>query len=562
MGEGGWVGRLAGRVAAASDAGGATGFRLARYFTFTSLVAFGVVGLALFVLQRGEESYFAGVQREQVEFVTRVQDELLRKQVEAARANLIAVHQVGHVNLARVFANVLWASDLAPFVERVQQLPVEQCRAIVESDAAARRACFAELGARIRALPGFAAIDAKAHATMRETTVFKIKVFDWRGIVVYSSEHAQIGDDARANRGWISAAAGKAASELTHRDRFSAFEGVVENRDLISSYLPVRMPGSRQPGVFEIYSDVTPLLEQIRLDAARSEAVNRAHRERLERAAADSQREVEGDSNRFLLIIGALLVLLYLSLLVLVRYAQSILDRQAAAQEQAMQREANWHRERMAALATMAASVSHEVGNPLAIIAGVAEGMRTCERTGGDCPQWEPAAILEQTTRIGRMMRQIADFAAARSEVREVVDLNQAVKSVCDFLGFDQRLRDAHIQFRAADNLPACIAIPDHLNEVLMTLMQACPMPAQPEDARSSGPLVVTTRAQGTMAVVTILCPGGVSDAARNARPADARLDLARRRAEAMGGWLTESDAGFELALPAATDAISSGWQG
>ena len=43
-------------------------FHLTRHFTITSLMAFGVLGAALFFLQRGEEKYFDDAQRDQVAF--------------------------------------------------------------------------------------------------------------------------------------------------------------------------------------------------------------------------------------------------------------------------------------------------------------------------------------------------------------------------------------------------------------------------------------------------------------------------------------------------------------
>lgn len=291
------------------------------------------------------------MQKEQAAFFAEAQQELMRAHEQAARSDLLAAHEAGHFNLARVFANVLWQRDFASLVARAERLPVDHCRALggeltrtAPEPTERQRACFAALGRRIMDLPGFAALDAKAYEAMRGSNVFKIKVFDLRGITVYSSEHGQIGEDKRDNLGWQSAVRGRPASELTHRDRFSAFERVVENRDLISSYLPVHAPGSdRIVGVFEIYSDVTPLIEQIKRTSAHIADLTAANQRMLERRAQDNGREVEASSRWLLAIVGGLLALLYLALLLLVRIGQRIIDRQAQAQ--AARREQAWHRE-------------------------------------------------------------------------------------------------------------------------------------------------------------------------------------------------------------------------
>ena len=49
-----------------------------------------------------------------------------------------------------------------------------------------------------------------------------------------------------------------------HRNTFSALEGEVQNRDLIQSYIPQYDPATGAVvGVFEVYTDVTPLLAEI-----------------------------------------------------------------------------------------------------------------------------------------------------------------------------------------------------------------------------------------------------------------------------------------------------------
>jgi signal transduction histidine kinase len=541
----------------------AGGFRLMHYFTLTSAVAFTVVSVALYVLQQMEGTFFETVQREQGSFFAQVQTEFMRSQKSTAREDLLLLHQASHVNLTHVLSNVLWDADFAPFIARVSQIPINSCQAIGLPPAStvpnARLACFAEVGRQIMALPGFAELDAKVHATMRKSSVFKIKVFDLRGITVYSSEHRQIGEDKADNRGWQSAIGGQAASELTHRDRFSAFEGMVENRDMISSYIP-KMGGSADViGVFEIYSDVTPILKQIDSASIKIADLTTENLARVAQAASKNQRQVDTSSDQFLLIMGTLLALLYVALLMLVRNGQRIIDGQARAQELAILREERWFKEKMAALATMAANVAHEVGNPLATISALAEQIAFQQESSG-CSACQPKLILEQTQRIASMTRQIADFAAVRNASPELVDVNQMVKAVCDFLCFDHHFSTIHIEFRPDDRLPARLLIPDHLNEALMNLLQAC---AEGKTAHHALPqrILVETLAREQDVVIRIGCESAAVDGVlvlADAFP-DSRFESARRRVLSMGGQLSLTRSTIEMSLPVPPPEIMAG---
>jgi signal transduction histidine kinase len=389
---------------------------------------------------------------------------------------------------------------------------------------------------------------------MGSTSVFKIKVFDLRGITVYSSEHAQIGEDKAENAGWRSAVRGVPASELTRRDRFSAFEGVVENRDLISSYVPVHRTGSGEiVGVFEIYSDATPFIEQLAESSARFAATMKANGKLLEQASAQNANKVHASSMRFLAIVYALLAVLYLALLLIVRRGQRLIDRQAREQELSAMREKEGHREKMAALATLAANVSHEVGNPLEIISGIAQEMRSRFERSDPRAAGEAGRVLDQTWRIAAMTREIAQFASSGGASRELVDANAMVKSVCDFLRFDQRLRDVRLELEPASGLPACAVIPDHLNEVLMGLVQACAA----ELLAAHGPggrIVVETQPRGDQVVVRIRGATGAGNGAA-VEFSGSRVDGLRQRAHECGGTLEMADGAIELALDAAPSA-------
>jgi diguanylate cyclase (GGDEF)-like protein/PAS domain S-box-containing protein len=312
-----------------------TGFRLVRYFGLTALAAFLLFAAAMLYFVRLEDDFHGRMEREQNAFFSQAQDHYTKRHDAAARADLLRVHEAGIVNLTRLFANALWERDLAPFVAKAQEISVDPCRAIADvKDGAGsnvqpgeKRACYAAIGRRITAFPEFRSLDAKIFSMMKKSTVFKIKVYDLRGITVYSSEHRQIGEDKLGNPGWESAVAGKPASELTRRGKFSTFEGVVENRDFIEIYLSVVAPGSGKiVGVFETYSDVTPLLEQIRDTSSQMQKLRAENRAQLERVAAANQAKVDANAKLLLAIILGLLALLYCALFLIVRRGQRIID--------------------------------------------------------------------------------------------------------------------------------------------------------------------------------------------------------------------------------------------
>ncbi|MCB1876719.1 MAG: PAS domain-containing protein [Chromatiales bacterium] len=107
----------------------------------------------------------------------------------------------------------------------------------------------------------FTDIDGALRSLLRRVPVLKVKIYDLNGLTVYSTDWAQIGEDASGNVGVITALAGDSRSDVVYRDQLNSFDGVVEHRDIHQQYVPILDPrNDAVEGAFEIYSDVTPLL--------------------------------------------------------------------------------------------------------------------------------------------------------------------------------------------------------------------------------------------------------------------------------------------------------------
>ncbi len=187
-------------------------FRLLRYFSLTSAVAILSVTVVLVVLFR-----------------------------QTAVNELIDLAENQNVALARSFANSIWPR-FSDYVASVPGLDGDALRARPET--------------------------RQIHDTLKRLTaglpVLKVKIYNLDGLTVFSSQASQMGDDKSNSPGFIAAARqGGPASKLSHRDSFSAFSGEVADLHLVESYLPIRRGDGRIEGVFELYSDVTPLMAEI-----------------------------------------------------------------------------------------------------------------------------------------------------------------------------------------------------------------------------------------------------------------------------------------------------------
>lgn len=158
-----------------------------------------------------------------------------------SRQLLIEHETEANATMTRVLGKLIW-SEFADFITR-DRLP---------------------LPAEMQQAPEIDRLDSIMADFLDNSRVLKVKIYSAQGLAIYSTEHAQIGQDKNDNPGFQSAMHGQPLSVLAYRDQFHGFEQTVVDRNLLSTYIPFYEPTSKQiVGVFELYSDVTGMVHQI-----------------------------------------------------------------------------------------------------------------------------------------------------------------------------------------------------------------------------------------------------------------------------------------------------------
>ncbi len=187
-------------------------FRLLRYFSIASLISMVLAAAVLGAIYR-----------------------------QLATRHLLELGESNNVALTQTLANSVWP-QLRGFADAAGPLDIEA----------------------LRRHPAIAGLRHSVVEQMRDTKMVKVKLYSLDGRTLFSTEAKQIGEDKSHNAGFLAARQGRPTSELTHRNQFSAFDQVLENRDLLSSYVALRRaPEAPIEGVLEVYTDVTGLLGSI-----------------------------------------------------------------------------------------------------------------------------------------------------------------------------------------------------------------------------------------------------------------------------------------------------------
>jgi signal transduction histidine kinase len=181
-------------------------FRLLRYYSFASGLALLAVALVLIAVYRNN-----------------------------ALDNLVDTVESENVAMSRAITNAIWPK----FSDYVA------VNAPPDGDA-------------LREQPETTEIDKITKGLVRGLSVVKLKIYRLDGLTVFSSENAQIGKDKSHNPSFIKTASmGTPASKFGMHQTFTGINGLLFDRYIIESYLPIRGQSGAIEGIFELYSDAT-----------------------------------------------------------------------------------------------------------------------------------------------------------------------------------------------------------------------------------------------------------------------------------------------------------------
>ena len=125
--------------------------------------------------------------------------------------------------------------------------------------------------------------------------------------------------------------------------------------------------------------------------------------------------------------------------------------------------------EKLAALGQTISGVAHELNNPLATILTWAE--RLAKQPADEQTRRGLDAILAESERAARIVRNLLTFARKRHTTRAMVDVNQVVRETLALRTYEQRLSNISVIDALPAGLPQVFADPHQLQQVLLNLV-------------------------------------------------------------------------------------------
>ena len=276
--------------------------------------------------------------------------------------------------------------------------------------------------------------------------IFRFKVYNPKGIVIWSDDKRLVGKSFADNEDLQQALKGKVVADLRS---LSKKENIFEPDapgGAIEVYVPIYSEkGKELLGVFETYKSAEPIARDLR-------------------------------EARLVVLLGALGggVLLYLSLFAIVRQSARKIDEQ---QENLLKMQAELvASQRMAAVGEMAAAVAHGIGNPLSSIRAAAQVAildASSEISSEQNRQMKSnlQGIMEQVDRVQKRMQGLLNFAKPLEPHPALLEINPLLRDVVETLRSRFGAAQVSPALELEANLPKIKSDVNQLEQVFMGLI-------------------------------------------------------------------------------------------
>lgn len=289
-------------------------------------------------------------------------------------------------------------------------------------------------------------LDMIVRSIIRGMKIQAVTIFDSReNIISYSTDPLLIGRKDVGGTEYRQALAGENSSVLLSS----------------TSMLKLLLPGA--PSVFCALKTYVPFRQDRGLDSGEIMGVVEVTQDLSEDMNALISLQI-----RIILLSLAVMGILFAVLSTIVIRADRIME--ARAQERRELEQQLHEAQRLAALGKMIASVSHEIKNPLGIVRSTAEiiGKRIKKVAPGN--EHLANIIVEETTRLDRIVREFLDFARPREPILAPASLNSLVERLAAFMEADLKTKRINLVLELSPALPELLMDGEQIYQALMNI--------------------------------------------------------------------------------------------